>query len=356
MFPRRKYAIYSGSTHRPESGIRSTFPHPPNETSVSSNNNATPVEKRETSMYYFHKYASERLGGKYPKLGLFSDDGDNGLEAVVPPLPTSPSVRPIKSRSSIRKGRDMEPTPDINEAGETLHLVSELSLSGREKDPSMDRKSSPRGDEPPYIEPSDSETSSSGDDEYSPPIASTSKRSTRSSVVNARQDKASTNFNALPPSDDSNTTAIRRSPPPSLFAASSRNGKRRKLEDPSPPTSSDKPPAHGRDGNSKEVRNDPSTGKPYYVFRDSRGKHSYQCLTCPHIRTPNLGDIKRHFQSLKHQEHSFRCVPDCGRTYTREDALRRHIKTSHGSEKQRVVIIESEKRAVRLETRAQAGR
>ena len=354
MFPRRKYAIYSGTTPRPESGIRSTFSHPPNETSVSSNNNPAPVETRETSMYYLHKYASERLGGRYPKIGLFSDDGDNGLEeAVVPPLPTSPSIRPIKSRSAIRKGRDKH-TPDIDEAGETLHLdlVSGLSLSGREKDTSTDRQSSPiRGDEPLYIDSSDSETSSSGDDDYTPPIASTSQRSTRSSVINAQQDKVSTNSNTLNP-DDSNTTAFRRSPPPSLFAASSRNPKRRKLEKPLPATSTDDPPANGRDGNSKEVRNDPSTGKPYYVFRDSRGKHSYQCLTCPHIRTPNLGDIKRHFQSLKHQEHSFRCVPDCGRTYTREDALRRHIKASHGSEKQRVVIIESEKRAVRLETRA----
>jgi len=66
----------------------------------------------------------------------------------------------------------------------------------------------------------------------------------------------------------------------------------------------------------------------YSVCTDAEGR-IYQCHLCPNIRTRKIGDMRRHLQSRCHQPPSFSCIPECGKTFTRPDALRRHLKTSH---------------------------
>ncbi|KAF8708484.1 hypothetical protein AX14_013564 [Amanita brunnescens Koide BX004] len=49
----------------------------------------------------------------------------------------------------------------------------------------------------------------------------------------------------------------------------------------------------------------------------------YEC-SCGH-RTGTMGDMTRHWQSKRHSEAAFECK-GCGKVYTREDALKRHMR------------------------------
>ena len=49
----------------------------------------------------------------------------------------------------------------------------------------------------------------------------------------------------------------------------------------------------------------------------------YEC-SCGH-RTGTMGDMTRHWQSKRHSEAAFGCTA-CGKVYTREDALKRHMR------------------------------
>jgi len=67
----------------------------------------------------------------------------------------------------------------------------------------------------------------------------------------------------------------------------------------------------------------------YTVLIDRKGKKIRQCNTHPEIRTDSKGDMDRHLECLDHQGHSYHCVPECGKSFTRRDALVRHIKKEH---------------------------
>ncbi len=86
----------------------------------------------------------------------------------------------------------------------------------------------------------------------------------------------------------------------------------------------------------------------YTVFIDRKGKKIRQCNTHPEIRTDSKGDMDRHLESLDHQGHSYHCVHECGKSFTRRDALVRHIKTEHGRDG--IVLNRTEKFAVRRRT------
>ena len=68
----------------------------------------------------------------------------------------------------------------------------------------------------------------------------------------------------------------------------------------------------------------------YSRKRSTRGfKYRYRCDLCHENNEKHIcdkeGDMKRHLQSLKHSQKSFSCTnPDCKKTFTREDALKRH--------------------------------
>ncbi|KAF9238555.1 hypothetical protein BU15DRAFT_22331, partial [Melanogaster broomeanus] len=44
---------------------------------------------------------------------------------------------------------------------------------------------------------------------------------------------------------------------------------------------------------------------------------------CTHICS-SAGDLQRHQQSLRHRAPSYPCLA-CGKSYTRQDALKRHL-------------------------------
>ena len=76
----------------------------------------------------------------------------------------------------------------------------------------------------------------------------------------------------------------------------------------------------------------------YFTGTDEDGRRIYQCPTCPKIRTRNLGDMRRHLDSLCHQDPGYRCVPKCSKAFTRLDALVRHIRTVHKDEENKIAV------------------
>ena len=61
----------------------------------------------------------------------------------------------------------------------------------------------------------------------------------------------------------------------------------------------------------------------------------FQCTLCLNVGLEKYctrtGDMKRHLKSKKHSKNSFACTTylGCSSTFTREDALKRHIRTIH---------------------------
>ena len=62
--------------------------------------------------------------------------------------------------------------------------------------------------------------------------------------------------------------------------------------------------------------------------------YKYRCTLCLNDNKPlpvhlcnTYGDLKRHLQSQRHMEKSFKCEnPGCSRIFTRDDSLKRHVK------------------------------
>lgn len=67
----------------------------------------------------------------------------------------------------------------------------------------------------------------------------------------------------------------------------------------------------------------------------SRGKRveGFPCPKCPFV-CQNAGDLPRHMERRDHQEAAYRCHgSNCGKSFTRVDARRRHLKNSKGCKK-----------------------
>jgi hypothetical protein len=93
------------------------------------------------------------------------------------------------------------------------------------------------------------------------------------------------------------------------------------------------------------VKAEEDEGNELYSVRTDAEGEIYQCRLCPNIHTRKMGDMRRHLQSRCHQPPSFPCIPECGKAFTRPDALRRHLKKSHVHD--RLELDESGQRAVR---------
>ncbi|KDR78633.1 hypothetical protein GALMADRAFT_137661 [Galerina marginata CBS 339.88] len=82
-----------------------------------------------------------------------------------------------------------------------------------------------------------------------------------------------------------------------------------------------------------EEEND-GDNKPYKTLRDSAHRLVYQCRICPSFRTHASGDMNRHLESLIHMPPSHYCyIPGCDKSFTRKDALKRHVIGVHGAGK-----------------------
>lgn len=59
-------------------------------------------------------------------------------------------------------------------------------------------------------------------------------------------------------------------------------------------------------------------------------RKEYKCDLCPNFYAGSKGDLKRHLESRLHKEPSYIClVPPCDKVFTRDDALKRHMKNAH---------------------------
>lgn len=59
-------------------------------------------------------------------------------------------------------------------------------------------------------------------------------------------------------------------------------------------------------------------------------KKRYKCELCVDFYTGSKKDLQRHLESRQHKEPSHVCpVFPCKKAFTREDGLKRHIKTVH---------------------------
>ncbi len=62
----------------------------------------------------------------------------------------------------------------------------------------------------------------------------------------------------------------------------------------------------------------------------ARKVKKYKCELCVDFYTGTKHDLARHLESRQHKAPSHICpVPLCRKAYTREDSLKRHIKTAH---------------------------
>lgn len=108
----------------------------------------------------------------------------------------------------------------------------------------------------------------------------------------------------------------------------------RRREPPPPPPP---PPA-------KRRRNDPAASrspaqKPEQTIRPRKGgnggqsgfkRKEYKCYLCTNFYAGSKGDLKRHLESRLHKAPSYVCsVEPCLKVFTRDDALKRHMKNAH---------------------------
>lgn len=172
----------------------------------------------------------------------------------------------------------------------------------------------------------------SSDDFYCPPAFNTRWRKEREVM--------SPTSAATRSSSTKSKSKRKRSPSPPILTgrASSAGMKRRKFGDNSEALSmsrdsslsNDATQDATQDDDADSLTNDPEKEDLYTISINDKGQKEFTCKKCTEKRPiRSIGDMNRHLESRAHQKPSWHCVRECGNSYTRKDALVRHINKVH---------------------------
>lgn len=285
------------------------------------------IQTWDNGVAMFHEYA--RQLGYYPKVGLFVAD-------EVCDEDSSPSLQPASIQSPDVHPR-RRPSPSL------MSRTLDARASNSETTASNYNRHSQREDRAKHSGPSSRSTSESSGSDTESETLSTSSDSSESEydgethplgkhAIGSRK-RALRNRRGAPYSKSQSRTQarIQSATPLSPITSSSVS------------TSRSPSPSHNMIS---------ENGIMYTIELDPRtNKQKYTCGECEKYSTASYGDLKRHFESLTHSSPSHFCVKECGQSFTRKDALIRHIKTRHKGVK--IYYDEGAKRAF---WRAGAGR
>ncbi len=287
---------------------------PPSHVNMAQVQPANPPQEMN-SIDYIHLYYSHMKN--IPKLGLFSDYSEmeallkekiakKGSSNVNTEQPRSSVSAPIARRTKKRK------KSTFYAGGPTENCEGVAGPSKQLHGTSGDLDAEMRGDELiPTHTPS-----------FSPPAFNTRKGKERAVETN------SNTFSTLCATQGSSSMRMRCDGSASPPRAPSSRTKCRKIEI----EDSDSLPTPSvatvtiDDATQDYVEQESDL---YTILIDRKGKKIRQCNTHPEIRTDSKGDMDRHLECLDHQGHSYHCVPECGKSFTRKDPLVRHIKKRH---------------------------